>query len=102
MPLGDQTGPLGMGPRTGRGMGGCPDMSSEEETKCQTLKHLLQEELASEEKAGEEYKEFSAYAAKVGLLKLSDTLFLISEDEVRHKVTLQKIVNELEMCCPDR
>ena len=24
MPLGDKTGPVGKGPRTGRGLGGCP------------------------------------------------------------------------------
>ena len=28
MPLGDRTGPRGLGPRTGRGLGGCPPLKN--------------------------------------------------------------------------
>jgi len=50
MPRGDGTGPFGQGPRTGRGMGGCPflyqrpGMSKEEKLK------LLKEEKDAIEK----------------------------------------------------
>ena len=32
MPQGDKTGPEGEGPRTGRGMGSCPEPKVEEES----------------------------------------------------------------------
>ena len=57
MPRGDGTGPMGLGPRTGKGMGGCPflyqrqGMSKEERlTLLKEDKKAIEKEIASLEK----------------------------------------------------
>jgi len=57
MPRGDGTGPLGYGPRTGRGMGGCPflyqrrGLSREEKLKLlKEEKEIIEKEIESLEK----------------------------------------------------
>jgi len=57
MPRGDGTGPFGLGPRTGRGMGGCPSfcqrrgISKEERLKLlKEEKETIEREIAALEK----------------------------------------------------
>ena len=101
MPLGDKTGPLGEGPGTGMGMGKCLVPGSRESTECRILKHLLQNELRSESDAGENYVTFAEQVKRAGLDDLSETLLGIAADERRHKEMLQKIVDDLDIICPD-